>query len=279
MYFIILLRKIRHKYLNYFSPFWTFLGNLYRSFSKFYKFKCVQYIGEYGPFKFDPEFLFSNYSAFGNKHNRGFNHLMKNLERKKTFFDIGAHIGLVSIPAAFIMDQNSKIVAFEPSDKNYKHLKNHIRANNFSKKIKLYKKLVGEKNCKKNFYYSKYESPLNSIIKVKQIEKYNSQSINQISIDYFCKKSGIFPDIIKIDVEGAELNVLKGAKETILKYKPIIYLSVHPSHLVELGFDLKQLNHVIKLLDYTIEDFRGNKVNNIKFSEYILKPKKISNLY
>jgi len=273
MYFIILLRKIRHKYLNKFSPFWTFLGNLYRSFSKFYNFKCNQYIGEYGPFKFDPEFLFSNYSAFGNKHNRGFNHLMKNLKSKKTLLDIGAHIGLVSIPAALNMNQDSKIIAFEPSNKNYKHLKNHIKANNFTKKIKLYKNLVGEKNCKKNFYYSKDESPLNSIIKVKQIEKYNSQSINQISIDYFCKKSGIVPDIIKIDVEGAELNVLKGAKETILKYKPIIYLSVHPSHLKALGYDLKQLKDLIKSLGYKTEDFQGNKINDIKFSEYLLKPK------
>ena len=273
MNIIIFLRKIRHKYLNFFSPFWTFFGKLYRSFSKFYKFTCIQYIGEYGPFKFDPEFLFSNYSEFGNKHNRGFNHLMKNLKNKKTFFDIGAHIGLVSIPAALNMNLDSKIIAFEPSDKNYKHLKNHIKANNLTKKIKLYKNLVGEKNCKKNFYYSKYESPLNSIIKVKQIEKYNSQSINQISIDYFCKESGIVPDVIKIDVEGAELNVLKGAKETILKYKPIIYLSVHPTHLKELGYELRQLKDLIKSLKYKIEDFQGNKINNIKFSEYILKNK------
>lgn len=253
------------------------MGNLYRSFSRFYKFKCIQYIGEYGPFKFDPEFLFSNYSAFGNRHNRGFNHLMENLKSKKTFFDIGAHIGLVSIPAAFNMNQvDSKIIAFEPSDKNHKHLKNHIKANNLSKKIKLYKNLIGEKNCKKNFYFSKDESPLNSIIKVKQIEKYNSQSINQISIDYFCRKSGLFPDIIKIDVEGAELNVLIGAKETIQKYKPTIYLSVHPSHLIELGFDLDQLKNLINLFEYKIEDFNGNKISNLKFSEYILKPKKNS---
>ena len=272
MVFIIFLRKIRHNYLNSLSPFWTFFGNLYRSLSKFYKFKCTQYIGKYGPFKFDPEFLFSNYSEFGNKHNRGFNHLMKNLKNKNTFFDIGAHIGLVSIPAAQNMNLDSKIIAFEPSYKNYKHLKNHIKANNYNKKIKLYKNLVGEKNCKKNFYYSKYESPLNSIIKVKQIERYNKKSINQISIDYFCKKSGIFPDIIKIDVEGAELNVLKGAKETILQYKPIIYLSVHPSHLIELGFNVNHLEDLIKSLDYKIEDFQGNKIKKIKFSEYILKP-------
>ena len=273
MFFIIFLRKIRHKYLNNFSPFWTYLGSFYRSLSAHYKFKCIQYIGEYGPFKFDAVFLFSNYSEFGNKHNRGFNHLMKNLKNKKTFFDIGAHIGLVSIPAAINMNIDSKIIAFEPSDKNYNHLKNHIKANNFSKKIKLYKKLIGEKNCKKNFYSSKDESPLNSIIKIKQIEKYNKQSINQISIDYFCKKSGIVPDIIKIDVEGAELNVLKGAKETILKYKPIIYLSVHPAHIKELGYDLIQLKDLIKSLEYKIEDFHGNKVRNLKFSEYIMKPK------
>ena len=248
------------------------MGNIYRSFASYYKFKSNQYIGKYGPFKFDPEFLFSNYSKFGSDHNRGFNHLMKNLENKKTFFDIGAHIGLVSIPAAMNMYKDSKIIAFEPSDQNYNHLKSHIKNNKLSKKIKLYKNLVGEKNCKKNFYYSKNESPLNSIIKLKQFENYKKKSINQITIDYFCNRYKIYPDIIKIDVEGAELNVLKGAKETILKYKPIIYLSVHPSHLKKLGFYLTQLKNLISFYGYKVEDFDCNRVKNLKFSEYIIKP-------
>ena len=60
---------------------------------------------------------------------------------------------------------------------------------------------------------------------------------------------------------------------TLPKYKPIIYLSVHPTHLKELGYELRQLKDLIKSLKYKIEDSHGNKINNIKFSEYILKNK------
>ena len=267
------LRKLRHKKLKLFSPLWIKLGIFYRFFAPLYKFKCTQFIGNHGPFKFDPEFLFSNYSAFGNKHNRGFNHLINNLESVNTFFDVGAHIGLISLPAAKNMKQNSKIVSFEPSSKNIKHLKSHVEINNFQNIISVNQLLVGENNSQKTFFSSNNESPMNSVVKLDNLKNYKEEKLKQITIDSFCKKSGLIPEILKIDVEGAEINVLKGAKNILKNEKPIIYLSIHPYHIKELGSTIDELVNLIDQMGYNIEDFEGNKIKQFKLDEYLLTPK------
>tara|TARA_A100001388_G_C28751868_1_gene492640 strand:+ start:507 stop:1346 length:840 start_codon:yes stop_codon:yes gene_type:complete len=270
---IKLIRELRHKYLRSLKPLWLILGKIYRFFAPIFRFKCDQYINKYGPFKFDSVFLFSNYSEFGGGHNPGFEHLIKNLKYADTFFDVGAHIGLVSIPAAINMKIGSKIVAFEPFGKNFLHLKNHINNNKLHDKVFLNDNLVGERTCKRSFFISKNESPINSISKVHQIENYKEVKLNQITLDDYCNETGIIPQIIKIDVEGAEINVLKGSRKIIEKYKPLIYLSIHPIHIKALGQDLNDLKNIIKKFNYRIEDFEGEKITDYKMSEYLMIPK------
>ena len=109
---------------------------------------------------------------------------------------------------------------------------------------------------------------MNSIVKNKKnlIKTYK----NQITLDQYCDENKISPDLIKIDVEGSELNVLKGAMNTILKNKPIIILSVHPNQLDNLGTSVFNLYNFIKLMRYEIKNANNNLVSKLGHSEYIL---------
>jgi FkbM family methyltransferase len=55
----------------------------------------------------------------------------------------------------------------------------------------------------------------------------------QITLDKFVEISGIEPDAITIDVEGAEYHVLRGAEQTIRRCRPIIWVSVHDQFMVD----------------------------------------------
>ena len=55
-------------------------------------------------------------------------------------------------------------------------------------------------------------------------EKYNAKA----QIDDFVKATKIHPDVINVDVEGAEMLVMKGATRTLLEDRPLVWLSVHP---------------------------------------------------
>jgi FkbM family methyltransferase len=60
---------------------------------------------------------------------------------------------------------------------------------------------------------------------------YMQTTANQITLDEFCDSRELKPELIKIDTEGAELNILKGAIEVLRRHKPTIILSVHPRTL------------------------------------------------
>ena len=116
-----------------------------------------------------------------------------------------------------------------------------------------------EKKIAKEYFILLKRNPINSIVKFDQNKNYKKEKLKKITLDSFCIKSGLIPEVIKIDVEGAEINVLKGAQNTLKKHKPIIYLSIHPRHIKELGSDVNELIILIDEIGYKIEDFEGNK--------------------
>jgi FkbM family methyltransferase len=58
-----------------------------------------------------------------------------------------------------------------------------------------------------------------------------STLVPTVSVDAVVQTTGIAPDVMKIDVEGAELAVLKGAQTTLQQYSPVIFLSTHSDEL------------------------------------------------
>lgn len=61
------------------------------------------------------------------------------------------------------------------------------------------------------------------------IERYHDTP--QIKIDDYCKKYDIYPDLMTLDVEGAEFEVLKGAEDVLRNRKPLVYVSIHPESM------------------------------------------------
>jgi FkbM family methyltransferase len=64
-----------------------------------------------------------------------------------------------------------------------------------------------------------------------RISRNGKQPVITTSCDEFCQQFGVRPDMIKIDVEGAEYDVLLGAERTLTLHRPVILLSVHSDNL------------------------------------------------
>lgn len=56
----------------------------------------------------------------------------------------------------------------------------------------------------------------------------SSSDITHITLDKFVDETGIVPDAVTMDVEGAELLILRGGEKTLKKYKPKLWVSIHP---------------------------------------------------
>jgi len=147
---------------------------------------------------------------------------LKKLEIKY-FIDIGAHKGEFLRYLSKL--SHKKIYVFEPQKKIFKILNHNFKEN---KKIKFFNIALGDKNSKKTFYVNKLsltstfsvsKKTLFSKIKNFLLNSKNSYihkySIKTTKLDDIMLKEKINNLFLKVDVEGFELNVLKGAKKLI----------------------------------------------------------------
>lgn len=267
MVIISSLRRLRHGPLRGLGPLWLWLGNVYRKLIESLPFlKTSQYINKYGPFELDAKFAFSNFEHWGQGHNDGFVDCIEDCRGKECIFDIGAHIGLVSLPASRMI--SGMVYAFEPAAANLKHLRAHIKHNNIDN-VEIQTCLVGMESKKEvEFFERDQATGMNSRVVKKDHHLYHKTTRDQISLDDFCHQRQVSPEVIKIDVEGAEYEVLLGARKLLLAKNIIIYLSIHPKELSLMGHSVEQLIAYLEGLGYNAYDREGARISNFGFSEY-----------
>ena len=223
-------------------------------------------------FKLDYTFGLHKYDEFGNKHNSGFKKWLESCRGRFVVFDIGAHIGLYSLPASQVIDRSGKVYAFEPSSANCHYLRKHM-VYNCCQNVVIEPVLVGKEPREAvPFQENPKADAMNALIVQKNPGLYRQVERRQVSLDDYCYRQHIFPEVIKIDVEGAEVQVIEGGQRLLKEKHPVIFLSVHPSRIVLLKDSVEKLVRLIKGLDYTITDTEGRPVDDdLKFGEYILK--------
>ena len=112
------------------------------------KYKKISIANNY-TFLIDSNFAFSNFENWSAGHNKGFKKLLEISKNKKVVFDLGAHIGLCTLPLSRLA---SKVVSFEASPSNIKYLKKHIKINN-NLNVTVAPYLVGKENMKHVDFY------------------------------------------------------------------------------------------------------------------------------
>ena len=150
----------------------------------------------------------------------------------KHFLNIGCHIGTVALPLSKYINEVTAIEAFPPT---FKHLEEHIKINNI-KNIQTFNLAIGDENKKIYFLDDQNIRVKNNtggmhVITEEDIsnkrlssnihsKKYNNEmkKLDDLNISNF--------DILLVDVEGKEYELLKGGKNKITKYKPIIIMEI-----------------------------------------------------
>ena len=153
-----------------------------------------------------------------------------------TFWDIGANIGWFSLLASKIVKSNGKIFAFEPSPDVFKLLSVDIRGLNHIHAIQCG---VGNADTIMAFAAHGASSSASFVEEVTKINQHylpeipiQKVKVNLRRVDTLVKQLGR-PRLIKIDVEGFEFEVLKGATDLLSagSDRPILLIEIHPPQL------------------------------------------------
>jgi FkbM family methyltransferase len=179
--------------------------------------------------------------------------------------DVGAHIGHYTIISSERVGSNGKVVAIEADPSNFEMLNHNIRLNQLTNVISL-NYAASSKEEKVKLYLPSQESGFtiyNTIMTDRaSTEKDKFIQVNASTLDNLLEQNGIsHEDVnwIKIDVEGAEYEVLKGATSILSKSKDIaLLIEVH-------GFDnYKPIVEFLKSYDLEIEFETGNEEGDWK---------------
>ncbi len=156
------------------------------------------------------------------------------LAEDSVFFDIGANVGYFSFVASTVI-RTGRIHAFEPMPGNQAIFRGHLARNAARpgvSRIELLPLAVSDADRTVSFTNDVALSGSNTYIQSDFLgEKTNRITVDCVSIDRHILRGAPVPDVIKIDVEGAELDVLRGAENTLRKSRPRLLLATHDVHV------------------------------------------------
>ena len=182
------------------------------------------------------------------------------LSAGNVLFDIGANVGYYTILGARLVGSQGKVIAVEPSVRNLVYLYKHTLLNKISNVF------IISAACSDTLSLATFANGENfatGSLTNHQQEETSSERVScivpTVTVDAIVQQLGTYPDAIKVDVEGAELSVLKGAQVTLREAKPRVFLSTHSAALRENC--LKYLTD----LGYTIEILSQDKNNPSEF--------------
>lgn len=169
------------------------------------------------------------------------------IKKGDTVLDVGGNLGFFVLILNELVGDKGKIYSFEPSKRLNQKLASTIKINNLQN-VTLVNFALGDSEGSSILHYNPEQSGLSSI--VSDLESNSlSEEIKITTLDKFSQNISGRVSFIKIDTEGYEPQVLKGAQELIRRDKPTIY--------IELGGDHQKSSiealQVLKELDYNCE--------------------------
>ena len=181
--------------------------------------------------------------------------LKKLLEPNHVFFDIGANIGAFSLVASKLLPQGT-VHAFEPSAFHLEKLTANLRLNH-AQNVVIHPVALSDTQRSTSLYFPLQEDGLENTGMASQFpfNEANSkvETIDSVILDDYIEEWNCHKiNIMKIDVEGAELKVLQGSLKAIQSNRPHVLMEVNLMHLNRAGCRPEQLIQFWHTLDYQI---------------------------
>ena len=158
--------------------------------------------------------------------------LIESLKSAKCFVDIGAHLGFYTCITSKIMP-DGVVYSFEMDNQAYDLLIRNLEVNN-CRNVETFQVAVSDTDDV--VYYTKNKRTPSPGLRLSTLNEEESKyiktlSVKSITLDVFFVNKKIKPDIIKVDVEGAEMKVLSGMKNILNTCDVKLFFEIHPKKL------------------------------------------------
>jgi FkbM family methyltransferase len=166
--------------------------------------------------------------------------------------DIGANIGYYTLLAARRVGPNGRVYAFEPEPQNFKRLRENIQLNGY-KNVVAVQKAVSHQAGTASLFLGVRGSGSHSLLSSRDYGK-ETIAIETVTLDEFFKKEGSPAiQVIKMDVEGWEMEALDGMRRLVMGNSPLaMVVEFYPRGLLSRGMSPLALTSRLIELGFTI---------------------------
>ena len=181
--------------------------------------------------------------------------VMEHLKPGQTFIDIGSNYGYFTMLAGGLVGDTGKVVAFEANPKLQRMVKRSSERNGYGRRVICADVALSDSNQENVVFYVSTDPnqmgistmhPWQGHIKAGNLSAESTITVRTVCFDDWAKDAALGAiDMIKLDVEGAELQVLRGMKESLHRYKPAYII-------VETSLD-GEVSHLLQSVDYRAE--------------------------
>jgi FkbM family methyltransferase len=195
--------------------------------------------------------------------------LMAEVRTGDTFVDVGAFIGLYAVAVGLRLGCSGRVVAFEPDRRSFSLLEKHVRLNGLEGKVELHRAAVSDNTGEGRFLANGSQARL---VLSHDWEK-NTEIVPTVTLDGALAGERI--DILKIDVEGYEEWVLRGAQNLLrdrASRPRAVFMEVHPYAWNSKDGGSAALLGLLNDAGYRVQTLEGAFVRKIeRYGEIIAK--------
>jgi len=180
-------------------------------------------------------------------------YLWRILRPGMVFLDIGAHHGLYSLVAAKRLGADSTVVAFEPSQNEFRRLRLHLRSNGM-RSVRAEPIALGATSSNQKFFQIiSGDNTRGGLRPPASSDRVLETSVETACLDDYLRRRAVNRvDLVKLDVEGAELEVLQGASVVLAKFRPIFICEVLDTTTQAWGYNAREIVLMFRRYDFRL---------------------------
>ncbi len=199
--------------------------------------------------------------------------MLERLTPGDTFLDVGSWVGVYAMRAAQVVGSRGRVFAFEPCSPTCSLLMKHVRLNHLEHIIEVIPTACSDQPG----YMPLTNQPLSSenrLLPASANAELSHQTVGVAvtTLDRFCAERQVSPDVVKVDVEGAEFQVLRGATELLRRERPLVFCELHPHLWSHFGVVRHQFDEFAATHSYTIHMLGCREAGAVTIEYVLMQP-------
>lgn len=181
-----------------------------------------------------------------------------------TFIDIGAHMGYFTLLGAALVGDTGQVHSFEPTRSTFDVLRGNTqhRPNVHPQNLAVYSSDTNVRFNDFGLAFAAFNSLRGGRLDEATLAKLpcNKYDVQAVTLDHYVQQHGLRPDLIKIDAEGVEPEILRGAADTLRTVRPMLTLEVGDLKTADIADSSDVVRNLVDEFGYKILEYRDGQI-------------------